>query len=60
MIMLQDKLLLVDKNSVSYHTKNLKEKKIKTIPLKVSAPFHCSLMKPAAEKMSEKIRKYRI
>ena len=26
----------------------LKEKKIKSIPLKVSAPFHCSLMKPAA------------
>ncbi len=33
----------------------LKEKKIKSIPLKVSAPFHCSLMKPAAEIMSEKI-----
>ncbi len=33
----------------------LKEKKIKSIPLKVSAPFHCSLMKPAAENMSEKI-----
>ena len=33
----------------------LKEKKIKTIPLKVSAPFHCSLMKTAAEKMSGKI-----
>ena len=35
--------------------KFLKEKKIKTIPLKVSAPFHCSLMKPAAEIMKEKI-----
>ena len=33
----------------------LREKKIKSIPLKVSAPFHCSLMKPAAEKMKEKI-----
>ena len=33
----------------------LKEKKIKTIPLKVSAPFHCSLMKKASENMSEKI-----
>ena len=32
-----------------------KEKKIKSIPLKVSAPFHCSLMKPAAEIMKEKI-----
>ncbi len=33
----------------------LKEKKIKSIPLKVSAPFHCSLMKPAAEEMKKKI-----
>ena len=33
----------------------LKEKKIKSIPLKVSAPFHCSLMKPAANQMREKI-----
>ena len=33
----------------------LKEKKIKGIPLKVSAPFHCSLMKPAAEAMKDKI-----
>ena len=30
----------------------LKEK-IKTIPLKVSAPFHCSLMKPAADNMEK-------
>ena len=29
----------------------LKEKKIKNIILPVSAPFHCSLMRPAAEKM---------
>ena len=33
----------------------LKEKKIKSIPLKVSAPFHCSLMKPAANIMENKI-----
>ena len=33
----------------------LKEKKIKSIPLKVSAPFHCSLMKPAAKNMENKI-----
>ncbi len=32
-----------------------KSKKIKTIPLKVSAPFHCSLMKPAAIEMETKI-----
>ena len=31
----------------------LKTNKIKFIPLKVSAPFHCSLMKPAAKKMRE-------
>lgn len=28
-------------------------KKARWIPLKVSAPFHCSLMKPAEEKMAE-------
>ncbi len=35
----------------------LKKNKIKFIPLKVSAPFHCSLMKSAASKMEEKINK---
>lgn len=44
-------------NSVKSLQILLKEKKIKSIPLKVSAPFHCSLMKPAAEKMKEKINK---
>jgi len=44
-----------DKDSISFMQKILKEKKIKTIPLKVSAPFHCSLMKPAAEEMSLKL-----
>ena len=33
----------------------LKEKKKKSITLPVSAPFHCSLMNPAAIKMKEKI-----
>tara|TARA_B100000965_G_scaffold404858_1_gene436888 strand:+ start:40 stop:972 length:933 start_codon:yes stop_codon:yes gene_type:complete len=33
----------------------LKKNKKKFIPLNVSAPFHCSLMKPAAVKMEEKI-----
>ena len=33
----------------------LKENKKKFIPLNVSAPFHCSLMSPAATKMKEKI-----
>ena len=35
----------------------LREKKIKSIPLKVSAPFHCSLMNKAAKVMEEKINK---
>ena len=43
------------KESVESLQKILKNQKIKTIPLKVSAPFHCSLMKSAAEKMKEKI-----
>ena len=43
------------KESVESLQKILKNQKIKTIPLKVSAPFHCSLMKSAADKMKEKI-----
>ncbi len=43
------------KTSVDKLQKFLKDKKIKCIPLKVSAPFHCSLMRPAAESMSSKI-----
>ena len=35
--------------------KKLKDKKIKSILLPVSAPFHCSLMKTASEEMREKI-----
>ena len=45
-----------NKESVYLFQNHLKEKKIKSIPLKVSAPFHCSLMKPVADVMSEKIR----
>ena len=45
------------KESVERFQIVLKEKKIKSIPLKVSAPFHCSLMKPAAEYMQDKISK---
>ena len=44
-----------DKKSVQILQSYLKEKKIKSIPLKVSAPFHCSLMKSAANIMEEKI-----
>ena len=46
-----------EKNSVQSLQLYLKENKIKSIPLKVSAPFHCSLMKPAAEIMKEKIKR---
>ena len=45
-----------EKNSVESFQSYLKKKKIKSIPLKVSAPFHCSLMKPAAEKMKDKLK----
>ena len=50
-------ILSGDKNKVDYFKTILKKNNIKSIPLKVSAPFHCSLMKPAAEKMREKIDK---
>ena len=45
------------KESIDKIQKSLKKKKIKSIPLKVSAPFHCSLMKPAANSMADKIDK---
>lgn len=44
-----------DKASVESFQIFLNENKIKSIPLKVSAPFHCSLMKPAADSMRDKI-----
>jgi [acyl-carrier-protein] S-malonyltransferase len=44
-----------DNNGINLFQTTLKEQNIKSIPLKVSAPFHCSLMKPAAEIMREKI-----
>ena len=49
-------ILSGNNESVESVQKELREKKVKTIPLKVSAPFHCSLMKPAADKMSDKIK----
>ena len=45
------------KNIIEIFQKNLKAKKKKGIVLPVSAPFHCSLMKSAADKMKEKIEK---
>ncbi len=44
-----------DKVSLDSLQVYLKENRIKAIPLKVSAPFHCSLMKPAAKIMENKI-----
>jgi len=46
-----------NKERVEYLQSILKDRKIKSIPLKVSAPFHCSLMKPAENSMKEKIAK---
>ena len=48
-------ILSGEKNKILSIKEKLKENKIKCIPLKVSAPFHCSLMKPAAENMKNKI-----
>ncbi len=50
-------ILSGNKVSIEKFQTILKSKKIKFIPLKVSAPFHCSLMKPAAKNMEEKINK---
>ena len=33
-----------------------KEKKARAIPLKVSAPFHCALMQPAADRVAEALK----
>ena len=44
-----------DKKVIEILYENLKKKKKRGILLPVSAPFHCSLMKSAAEKMKDKI-----
>ena len=44
-----------DINSIDSLKTILKNNKKKFIPLNVSAPFHCSLMNPAAKKMQDKI-----
>ena len=43
------------KSSIEILNNNLKNQKKRGIMLPVSAPFHCSLMKKAAEKMKKKI-----
>ncbi len=50
-------ILSGDKRAINEINKILKDNKKKSIFLPVSAPFHCSLMKPAAEIMKEKINK---
>jgi [acyl-carrier-protein] S-malonyltransferase len=42
--------------ALDFLANNLKKDKKKSIKLPVSAPFHCSLMKSAAEKMNSKIQ----
>ena len=44
------------KKAIENFSQNLKNKKKKCIMLPVSAPFHCSLMKSAADIMKEKIK----
>tara|TARA_Y100000590_G_scaffold372917_1_gene436292 strand:- start:1032 stop:1949 length:918 start_codon:yes stop_codon:yes gene_type:complete len=44
-----------EKKIIEILNENLKKKKKKGIILPVSAPFHCSLMKSATEKMKDKI-----
>ena len=46
-----------NKESVSLLQEILKKDRIKCIPQVISAPFHCSLMNSAAEKMKDKISK---
>jgi [acyl-carrier-protein] S-malonyltransferase len=46
-----------EKKIIMKFNENLKSKKKKGILLPVSAPFHCSLMKNAADEMKEKIHK---
>ena len=52
---LDTSVYLTDSGCIDSFGNILKNKKIKFIPLNVSAPFHCSLMSPAAKVMKEKI-----
>ena len=44
-----------DIESINLFQNILKDNSLRSIPLNVSAPFHCSLMNPAALKMKDKI-----
>jgi len=48
-------ILSGDKSAIEEMSTILKKNKKKSIFLPVSAPFHCSLMRPAADKMEKKI-----
>ena len=45
-----------EKKNIEILNNNLKKKRKRSVILPVSAPFHCSLMKKASEKMKDKIQ----
>jgi len=49
-----------EKAAVEHATELATERKLKAIPLKVSAPFHCSLMEPAARAVETALAKVRL
>lgn len=49
-----------DTKAVKEASKKARERGAKVVPLAVSAPFHCSLMEPAAKKLQEDLEKIRI
>jgi [acyl-carrier-protein] S-malonyltransferase len=57
-VVVSGKKSLLDKALAAFNGEKVLgvQKRVKFIPLKVSAPFHCSLMKPAEEKMSPILR----
>ena len=49
-------ILSGEKQAINKISNILKQSQKKSIPLPVSAPFHCSLMKPAADKLWEQLK----